>query len=617
MKTRTPIQFVEKLLGLSHPDAEEDATLQNWREYTFELMLNAGVLIGIFAFTTMLIAFVKEDEWDTVVVSAIVYFIGILGIKYAIKPKSYRLRAFLFLAVFYVAGISMGILKATVGDGRIWLLFMVTFAAIFLGIKEGIIAALVSAVSWLVLGGVVFRYHWIKYPHAHLVSLLDRDNYSLWTTTGVILGSVGLTIVAAITGILRNLNTSLDQSRSLTEKLKHEEEKYRLLVNNSPDLILEIDRDFRVITCNPAMAKSLGYKNKKEELVGRHLQSIITPEEKMRKYAKLISEAFEKGTVGFEDQRGGRYFYSVLIPNTERGTIQIVTHDITSRKKAQQKLIVYQEHLEELVEERSADLQQEIAERERAEKMAMAAQKLADLGMLTTGVAHELNSPLQGMQSVSDYLLGHLKEVCADQSFLQEQVEIVQDGVSRCAKIVRSLRYYAHTSPEDYTEQKVEDLISSTLLLAKHQLGHSNISINAKLADDMPALICSRDQIMQVLINLLTNARDAMPDGGDITIWVDHNPNQRLFELKVIDEGEGIPAEYQDQIFKPFFTTKSVGEGVGLGLFIVSGIVHSHGGELDIESSPDEGTTVTLTLAEEPPHDVPPPSLYGRYADFM
>jgi signal transduction histidine kinase len=90
-----------------------------------------------------------------------------------------------------------------------------------------------------------------------------------------------------------------------------------------------------------------------------------------------------------------------------------------------------------------------------------------------------------------------------------------------------------------------------------------------------------------------------------------------LVELKVIDNGKGIPPEYQDQIYKPFFTTKPVGEGTGLGLFIVSGIVRAHGGEIEVDSTPGEGTTVTLTLAEDPPRDVPLPSAYGRYAEFI
>jgi signal transduction histidine kinase len=365
------------------------------------------------------------------------------------------------------------------------------------------------------------------------------------------------------------------------------------------------------------MAKSLGCDHH-EELLGKSIR-LFLPDEVFKERLAVAEKAFEQGKrQQFEDEHNGKYFYSVMIPNLENETVQIVAHDITERKAAEDKLFKYKEHLEDLVEERNIELMQEMSERERVEKMALAAQKLADLGLLTTGVAHELNSPLQGLQSVSDYLSMNIDEARSSQEFLEEQIEIIQESISRCAKIVRSLRYYAHITPEDYTEQELDDLISSTLVLAKHHFERNdNISIVTEIEEDLPLILCNRDQIMQVLINLLTNARDAMPEGGEINIQVGHIPEQRLVELKVIDNGKGIPPEYQDQIYKPFFTTKPVGEGTGLGLFIVSGIVRAHGGEIEVDSTPGEGTTVTLTLAEDPPRDVPLPSAYGRYAEFI
>jgi signal transduction histidine kinase len=130
-------------------------------------------------------------------------------------------------------------------------------------------------------------------------------------------------------------------------------------------------------------------------------------------------------------------------------------------------------------------------------------------------------------------------------------------------------------------------------------------------------MICSRDQIMQVVINLLTNACDAMPDGGEIAIETAHKAGRGQLVIKVTDTGEGIPPEHLDQIEKPFFTTKPVGKGTGLGLFITSNIVRAHGGEINYESTPGKGTVVTVTLAEEPPEDSTSPSHYGRYAKYV
>jgi PAS domain S-box-containing protein len=377
---------------------------------------------------------------------------------------------------------------------------------------------------------------------------------------------------------------------------------------------MEVDQDFEVLACNPAMAASLGYEQ--NELIGKKIDTVL-PEHILIQRAEIATRAFEKNAIqSFEDERGGRFFATVMIPNAERGTVQVVAHDITDRKHAEEELLNYQAHLQDKIEERSAELRQEMAERERAERTALATQKLADLGMLTTGVAHELNSPLQGIQGASDVLLLDIEKTFSDRTFFLEQIDFIQDNVQRCARIVKSLRFYAHMSPDDFSEQDLGELIESALLLARRDLEHHNIAVITNVAEDMPPMTCSRDQIVRVLLNLLTNARDAMPGGGEIRIEANFEAEKRQFDLAVEDTGKGIPEELREQIFKPFFTTKPVGKGTGLGMFIVSGIVRAHGGEIAIDSELGRGTTVEMTFPENPPEDKEP-AFFGRYADFM
>jgi PAS domain S-box-containing protein len=376
---------------------------------------------------------------------------------------------------------------------------------------------------------------------------------------------------------------------------------------------MEVDQDFEILACNPAMAASLGYEQ--NELIGKKIDTVL-PEHILIQRAEIATRAFEQNAIqSFEDKRGGRFFTTVMIPNAERGTVQVVAHDITDRKHAEEELLNYQAHLQDQIEERSAELRQEMAKRERAERTALAAQKLADLGMLTTGVAHELNSPLQGIQGASDVLLLDLEKTFSDRSFFLEQIDFIQDNVQRCARIVKSLRFYAHMSPDDFSEQDLGELIESALLLARRDLEHHNIAVITNVAEDMPPMTCSRDQIVRVLLNLLTNARDAMPGGGEIRIEANFEAEKRQFDLAVEDTGKGIPEELREQIFKPFFTTKPVGKGTGLGMFIVSGIVRAHGGEIAIDSELGRGTTVEMTFPENPPEDKEP-AFFGRYADF-
>lgn len=139
-----------------------------------------------------------------------------------------------------------------------------------------------------------------------------------------------------------------------------------------------------------------------------------------------------------------------------------------------------------------------------------------------------------------------------------------------------------------------------TLLLVEHQLkSWSNILVETDLADDVPPVLCERNQIAQVLINLMTNARDAMPDGGSITIRTRRDAGRRDVVLQVIDSGSGVPDEIRDKIFDPFFTTKPLGAGTGLGLSIIASIIHDYGGSISLENAEPRGAVFTIRIPEE------------------
>ncbi len=245
---------------------------------------------------------------------------------------------------------------------------------------------------------------------------------------------------------------------------------------------------------------------------------------------------------------------------------------------------------------------QDITERKRVQAMMLESQKLADLGTLAAGVAHEINSPLQVITGVSQSLINRLdKGLWNNDSLdhLRRQLGMIHRNGSRCARIARSLRIYAHASTGQSERNDLNVLVHDTLLLIEHQLKNwSNITVVTDLAADLPALQCDRNQISQVLINLLTNAQDAMPEGGEVTIRTSYDSTRQRIILQVTDTGAGIPEPIQTKIFDPFFTTKPVGEGTGLGLSIVSGIVRAHGGEIDVSSAPGQGTTFTLSFPE-------------------
>jgi signal transduction histidine kinase len=367
------------------------------------------------------------------------------------------------------------------------------------------------------------------------------------------------------------------------------------------------------------MKESLGVPD--AHLMGTHAAALVDEKTAARR-RQIIHEALENDRIiRVQEERQGRIFQSTYVPSPTGNRLQVISYDITLLKKTEQELIRYQEHLEELVEEKTLRLEQEAAERIRAEKAALSAQKLADLGMLTTGVAHELNSPLQSILTWSEVLLLALRKNALDQetvSLVKEHLNNIKESVLRCSKIVSSLRYYAHTHHLEYKTCQLDEILEDTLVLIDHQLNDLSIRVETEIQDDLPAFYCMRYQISQLLVNLLINARDAVGEHGEIKVTLAHHPDPGMFEIRVADSGEGIHPEIEEEIFKPFFTTKEVGQGTGLGLFIVSGIVEAHGGEIQVESELGTGTEFIITFPEQLPEDLPVnPVIKGRYSDMV
>ncbi|MBI4630674.1 MAG: PAS domain-containing protein, partial [Chloroflexi bacterium] len=224
-------------------------------------------------------------------------------------------------------------------------------------------------------------------------------------------------------------------------------------------------------------------------------------------------------------------------------------------------------------------------------------QKMADLGTLSAGVAHEMNSPLQVIIGVSQMALRQMTQTALEPDQLRSDLEMICRNGWRCAEIVRSLRAYAHISSDQYAPADLNEIVRDTLLLTAHQLkSWSNISVVTDLVSALPKMECDRNRIAQVLINMITNARDAMPDGGEITIHTKHDPLQGRLRLEVSDTGGGIPVAVLGKIFDPFFTTKPIGQGTGLGLSIVAGILRAHGGEVQVTSVLGKGTKFTMSF---------------------
>ena len=246
--------------------------------------------------------------------------------------------------------------------------------------------------------------------------------------------------------------------------------------------------------------------------------------------------------------------------------------------------------LEKRVEERTKEL------REKQHQLVQAG-KLAAIGQLGAGVAHELNNPMAGILGYAQLMLEivsrkdlKIEDVSAFKKFLQR----IEDGSLRCKEIIQNLLQFARKSPEEVVSVNVNNVVADTLSLIEHQLLVNKIEVIKNLTTDIKQVDGNHVQLQQVFTNIIINAQQAMPEGGQLFISSRNENGSVGIEFK--DNGCGIPEKYKDRIFEPFFTTKMDWKGTGLGLSICYDIIKNHNGHIIVDSKLGKGAVFTIIL---------------------
>jgi two-component system NtrC family sensor kinase len=241
---------------------------------------------------------------------------------------------------------------------------------------------------------------------------------------------------------------------------------------------------------------------------------------------------------------------------------------------------------------------EDITARVEANRGVARAEKLAAVGRLAAGVVHEINNPLATISACAEALESRLNEGAfagsTAESDLREYLGLIRSEAFRCKHITTGLLDFSRTRAVQYRPVSVADIISSAARLLSHQQRGSGVYIKVEAPEYLVLVSGDAGQLQQAVIALATNAIDAMPNGGVLTLAADNNDKKVLIEVK--DTGHGISPENMPKIFEPFFTTKEVGDGTGLGLAVCYGILTEHGGGLDVQSTVGVGTTFTITL---------------------
>jgi len=242
--------------------------------------------------------------------------------------------------------------------------------------------------------------------------------------------------------------------------------------------------------------------------------------------------------------------------------------------------------------------------KERTRQQLTRSERLAAVGRLAAGVAHEINNPLTGVLTFSHMLL---RDATAG-SQQREDVEAIIEATTRCRDIIRGLLNFSRQNEPQKRLSNLNDVLHDALALTRNQASLNRVSIVEELDAALPPLIVDPYQIQEVAVNVILNAIDAMPDGGTLTVRSRSvsRSDGRWIEFQMADTGHGITPEILDRIFDPFFTTKPPGKGTGLGLAISYGIVTEHGGDISVSSEAGHGAALTVRLPAEPPAASPP-----------
>ncbi|SDB37881.1 histidine kinase [Desulfonatronum thiosulfatophilum] len=372
----------------------------------------------------------------------------------------------------------------------------------------------------------------------------------------------------------------ITQRKELEQKLKKSEKKYSTIFDNIPVAVFELDAEtLDVRNCNRNMSQLYGYC--KGEVIGKSFTMLFAP---------------DSANVHLEAMRSRRN-----IPQAKHldkdGQEFFVTIDIAR---------IFLEKKEILL-----SVVTDVTDRIRAEQQVIQSSKMATLGEMAAGVAHELNQPLAVLKMVANFFLRKLRKAeLPDPEELRQMTSKIINNVERAGKIIEHMREFGRKPNLQSTHVQVNQVLRRACDFFGEQLKIRDIQVRWDLDDDQPNVLADPNRLEQVFINLLVNARDAIEDKcaskecsqADRVITLRTRSNARHVVTEVVDTGPGITKEIVGRIFEPFFSTKEVGRGTGLGLSICYDIVTDYDGTIHVFSKPDQGArfVVTLPIAGSP-----------------
>lgn len=357
--------------------------------------------------------------------------------------------------------------------------------------------------------------------------------------------------------------TDVTERKRAEQLLRQSEESYRRLIAFSPYAIL-VNRGDRIVFANDQAIKLFGAV-RANEILDKSLLDLIHPDHHV-----AVRERIHELLEGLP-----------AVPVSEDKIVRLDGTSIDVEVSATR--FTDEEGPAILV------MLRDVSERKRLQEQLRRTERIAELGTLASGMAHEIGTPMNVILGRAEYLMDRVTE-----EPIKKGLKTIITQVERITKVMNQLLSFARRKAPEQSELDLRNVIDNVMEMFQERLSRSQVTVGMTLEDSCPMVLADADQMSQVLINLIMNAVHAMPDGG--TLRVDLAQEKDMVKLTVADTGHGIPRDVVKKVFDPFFTTKEFGKGTGLGLTVVKGIIEEHQGSIVVESEEGKGTTFTIRL---------------------
>ena len=371
------------------------------------------------------------------------------------------------------------------------------------------------------------------------------------------------------------INIDISDRKRMEKELKEANDFLMNLIESSVDGIIVTTMKGNILIFNKGAEDILGYRA--DEVVGKlNIRSIYPPG-----IAKEVMEKLKSPDYGGV----GKLTSFPILHRRKDG--EMIEGDLSAS-------IIYDEEGNEIA---SVGIFKDLRERlgmerelQKTQQALLQSEKLAAMGRLTSQIAHELNNPIYGIMNTLELL----KTEVPPESKRRRILELSLSETQRLSEMLRSMLSFSKPEEEKRRPIKINELVEGILLVMEKQMREVNINVETYFDSEIPEVMASTNQMRQVMLNVIKNAKEAMPKGGTLTVRTSREDDKVLIHIQ--DTGIGIPEEIRDKIFDAFFTTKQKVKGVGLGLSVCYGIIKDHGGEIKVESEEGKGTTFIISL---------------------